>query len=82
MEAQVGTLRSAGFVVVPACANVGHFDVQLLSGHADVAEDPPQQFGRQLPAWSPPPGNCGRIRLTLKDNNSYPTDSDYQQDTD
>jgi hypothetical protein len=35
LEARLGALRSAGFVVLPTGANVDHFDVQLLPGHAD-----------------------------------------------
>jgi hypothetical protein len=35
LEARVGVLRSAGFVVLPTGANADHFDVQLLPGHAD-----------------------------------------------
>jgi hypothetical protein len=33
LEAQVGALQSARFVVLPTGANVDHFDVQLLRAH-------------------------------------------------
>jgi hypothetical protein len=40
LEAQVGALQSARFVVLPTDANVDHFDVQLLSGQAEVTDEP------------------------------------------
>jgi hypothetical protein len=40
LEAQVGALQSARFVVLPTGANVDHFDVQLLSGQAEVTDEP------------------------------------------
>jgi hypothetical protein len=40
VEATVGTLRGAGFEVIPTGTNVDHFDIQLVAGIAEH-DDPP-----------------------------------------